>query len=60
MYVVIGCGKTGMDTIIYLQTQLHVDPTDILWIKSRDIWAIAINQYQVHIINASSIIKSTW
>ena len=39
-YVVIGCGKTGMDTIVYLQTELRVPPEDIFWVISRDVWML--------------------
>ena len=39
-YVVIGCGKTGMDTVVYLQTELRVPPEDIFWVVSRDVWML--------------------
>lgn len=37
-YVVIGAGKTGMDCIIYLQRTMKVDPADIAWVISSDVW----------------------
>lgn len=40
-YVVLGCGKTGMDAIVYLQTQMKVDPTNISWVIPNDVWMIA-------------------
>ena len=39
-YVVIGCGKTGMDTIVFLQSELRVLPEDIYWVVSRDVWML--------------------
>jgi len=36
-YVVIGAGKTGSDAITYLLRN-GVDPSDITWIISRDVW----------------------
>ena len=38
-YVVIGGGKTGMDTLLYLLEQ-GADPDDITWIISRDGWVL--------------------
>ncbi|QDZ19668.1 pyridine nucleotide-disulfide oxidoreductase [Chloropicon primus] len=37
-YVVLGCGKTGMDTVIYLQRKLGVDPKDITLLVPNDVW----------------------
>jgi len=37
-YVVLGAGKTGMDCIVYLQRTLKVDPDDIAWVISNDVW----------------------
>ena len=36
-YVVIGAGKSGMDSIVYLLDNL-VDKSHITWIISRDVW----------------------
>jgi len=40
-YVVIGCGKTGMDAVIYLRTVMKVSAKNIYWIISNDVWMIA-------------------
>jgi len=37
-YVVIGAGKTGADCIVYLQRVMKVDPANIAWIISQDVW----------------------
>merc|ERR1712025_269789 len=37
-YVVLGAGKTGMDCIVYLQRKMKVDPADIAWVISNDVW----------------------
>jgi hypothetical protein len=37
-YVILGCGKTAMDVIVYLQRQLRVIPDQILWIIPNDVW----------------------
>lgn len=39
-YVVLGAGKTGMDSIVYLQRQMKVDPSDIAWVISADVWML--------------------
>jgi len=40
-YCVVGAGKTGQDTIIYLQTKLGVDPSDIAWVMPHQPWITA-------------------
>merc|ERR1711981_868339 len=40
-YVVLGCGKTGMDTVVYLQETMKVKPDDITWVIPNDVWMIA-------------------
>jgi len=40
-YVVLGCGKTGMDTIVYLQETMKIKPDDITWVIPNDVWMIA-------------------
>ena len=40
-YVVIGGGKTGMDAIVYLQTQMNADPSNIMWVVPNDAWITA-------------------
>lgn len=37
-FVVIGAGKTAMDTVMWLLEQ-GTDPDDIRWIRPRDVWA---------------------
>ena len=37
-YIVIGCGKTGCDAITYLLRNKKIDPNNITWIISRDVW----------------------
>ena len=37
-YVVIGAGKTGADCVVYLQKVMKVDPANIAWIISQDVW----------------------
>jgi hypothetical protein len=39
-YVVLGAGKTGMDSIVYLQRHMKVDPSDIAWVISADVWML--------------------
>lgn len=42
-YVVLGAGKTGMDCIIYLQRTMKVDPDDIAWVISKDVWMMDLD-----------------
>ena len=37
-FLVMGCGKTGVDTICYLQREKGVDPDHITWIIPNDVW----------------------
>mmetsp|Transcript_68143 Transcript_68143/g.76283 ORF Transcript_68143/g.76283 Transcript_68143/m.76283 type:complete len:529 (+) Transcript_68143:61-1647(+) len=37
-YVVLGAGKTGMDAVVYLQRTMNIDPVDIAWVISQDVW----------------------
>ena len=39
-YVVLGAGKTGMDCIVYLQSVLKIDPSQIAWVISQDVWML--------------------
>jgi len=39
-FLVLGCGKTGTDTILYLQRKMGVDPDHITWIISNDVWCL--------------------
>ncbi len=44
-YVVIGSGKTGLDTVIWL-LENGVDPDKIHWIRPRDYWWLNRGTYQ--------------
>jgi len=37
-FVVLGCGKTAMDTLVYLQRDMNVQPDQISWIIPNDVW----------------------
>lgn len=37
-FVVLGAGKTGMDTVVYLQQNMQVNPKNIAWVISNDVW----------------------
>jgi hypothetical protein len=39
-YVVLGCGKTGMDAVVHLVADLKVPPERVAWVISRDVWII--------------------
>jgi len=40
-FIVLGCGKTAMDAIVYLQTELKVQSSDISWVVPNDVWMLA-------------------
>lgn len=40
-FVVLGCGKTAMDTIVYLQTVMKIRSDQIHWIIPNDVWMLA-------------------
>jgi len=40
-YTVLGCGKTGMDAVVFLQRDMKVPPADIGWIISNDVWMLS-------------------
>lgn len=40
-FVVLGAGKTAMDTVVFLQTALGVRPADISWVISNDVWMLS-------------------
>ncbi len=44
-FVVIGAGKTGMDTCIWL-LENGAEPDQITWVMSRDYWMLNRGQYQ--------------
>ena len=39
-YVVLGAGKTAMDTIIYLQSVMKVSIENIFWVIPNDVWML--------------------
>jgi len=40
-FVVLGAGKTAMDTVIHLQRKMKVKPDRIMWVISNDVWMLA-------------------
>lgn len=40
-FVVLGAGKTAMDTVVFLQKELGVAPSDISWVISNDVWMLS-------------------
>jgi len=40
-YVVLGCGKTAMDAVVFLQGAMNVRPTNISWVIPNDVWILA-------------------
>lgn len=55
-YIVIGAGKTGMDTCLFLLSQ-GVDPANISWIMPRDSWILDRANIQAHDLFQESIVK---
>jgi hypothetical protein len=41
-YVILGAGKTAMDSICFLQRQMKVKAEDIAWIISNDVWMLRL------------------
>jgi hypothetical protein len=39
-FVVLGCGKTAMDSVVFLQREMKVRPDHISWIIPNDVWMI--------------------
>lgn len=39
-YVVLGCGKTAMDTVVFLQSKMDVHPDNIVWVIPNDVWML--------------------
>ena len=39
-FVVLGCGKTAMDTVVFLQRDMKVGPDRISWIIPNDVWML--------------------
>lgn len=44
-YVVLGCGKTAMDTVVFLQRDMRVRPHRISWIIPNDVWMLNRDGY---------------
>lgn len=40
-FVVLGCGKTAMDTVVFLQATMGVSPSDISWVIPNDVWMLS-------------------
>jgi len=40
-FIVLGCGKTAMDSVVFMQTKLKIKPDDISWIIPNDVWMLA-------------------
>ena len=47
-YVVLGAGKTGMDMVVYLQRTMEIDPVDIAWVISQDVWMTSTGSPNSH------------
>ncbi len=56
-YTVIGAGKTGMDSCLFLLAQ-GVDPDRISWIMPRDSWLLDRANWQAHELFNESIVRS--
>ena len=54
-YVVVGCGKTGMDACLWLLEQ-GVDPEQIRWIRPRDGWLMDRTNVQ----HGDEFFTNTW
>mmetsp|Transcript_61241 Transcript_61241/g.181118 ORF Transcript_61241/g.181118 Transcript_61241/m.181118 type:complete len:514 (-) Transcript_61241:103-1644(-) len=39
-YIVLGCGKTAMDTVVFLLRDMKICPDDISWVIPNDGWMI--------------------
>jgi len=39
-YVVLGCGKTAMDTVVYLLKDMKVKPDKVSWVIPNDVWML--------------------
>ncbi|CAB9518109.1 expressed unknown protein [Seminavis robusta] len=39
-YVVLGCGKTALDTVVFLQQKMKVSARNIAWVAPNDIWML--------------------
>lgn len=41
-YVVLGAGKTAMDSVVFLQRTMKVKPDDIAWVIPNDVWMLRL------------------
>ena len=48
-FVVLGAGKTAMDTIVFLQTEMGVPPADISWVIPNDVWMLSRENSQGYV-----------
>lgn len=39
-FVVLGCGKTAMDAIVFLQSEMGINPDRISWVIPNDVWML--------------------
>jgi hypothetical protein len=39
-FVVVGAGKTAMDTVVYLQRVMKTKPSNIAWVIPNDVWML--------------------
>lgn len=42
-YVVLGAGKTAMDTVVFMQNKLHIPADNIAWVVPNDVWMLSRN-----------------
>jgi hypothetical protein len=42
-YVVLGAGKTAMDSVVFLQRKMKVNPDDIAWVIPNDVWMLRLD-----------------
>lgn len=40
-FIVLGCGKTAMDTVVFLQETMGVQPSAISWVIPNDVWMLS-------------------
>jgi hypothetical protein len=41
-FVLLGAGKTAMDTVVYLQRTMKIRPDDIAWVIPNDVWMLCL------------------
>lgn len=40
-FIVLGAGKTAMDTVVFLQSAMGIPPSNISWVIPNDVWMLA-------------------